>query len=153
MGGMKIRIALLTACLCCPALAQQQTAPPSETGRISNGIVFVSPRDKFGLNLAGTADGSPLGITEEPDLKKANLVISLKQEKGMILFTIQNRTEHWLTYEAGIKVPRRDGFYKTSVVPVGPRLSNFESWPYPIVQLALKNFSFHEKPPGRSAKK
>ena len=94
-----------------------------------------------------------LGIYEMTcNLKKANLVLSFRQEKGMMLFTIENRTEHWLTYEAGIRVPKRDGLYKTSVMPVGPRLSNFESWPHPIDQLALKNFSFTEKPGGKPAK-
>src|SRR6266576_5321800 len=150
---MKTRIALLVACLCWTAVTQQQTAPPSETGHVANNVVFMSPGDKFGVNLAGAADGTTLSITEEPNLKKANLVISFRQEKGMVLFTIENRTEHWLTYEAGIRVPKRDGLYKTSVMPLGPRLSNFESWPQPIDQLALKNFSFTEKPAGKPAKK
>ncbi|HEY6968442.1 MAG TPA: hypothetical protein VJA94_04495 [Candidatus Angelobacter sp.] len=150
---MEIRIALLVGCLCWSALGQEQTAPRSETGPIANNVVLMSPGDKFGVNLAGAADGLVLSITEEPDLKKANLVLSFKQENGMMLFTIANRTEHWLTYEAGIRVPKRDGFYKTSVMPLGPRLSNIESWPHPIAQLALKNFSFTEKPGGKPAKK
>jgi hypothetical protein len=61
-----------------------------------------------------------------------------------MLFTVENRTEHWLTYKAGIRVPKRDGLYQTSVMPLGPGLSNGESWPSPIDQLALKNFSFTE---------
>ena len=113
----------------------------------------MSSGDKFGVNLAGAADGTALSITEAPNLKKANLVLSFRQQKGMMLFTIENRTEHWLIYEAGIKVPKRDGLYKTSVMTLGPRLSNIESWPHPIDQLALKNFSFTEKPGGKPAKK
>ena len=70
-----------------------------------------------------------------------------------MLLTIENRTEHWLTYEAGIGVPNRGGFYKTSVVPIGPHLINFESLPHSIDRLALKNFSFTEKPGGKLAKK
>ena len=150
---MKTRIALLVACLWSAAVAQQQTASPSETGHITNNVVFMSPGEKFGANLAGAADGTALSITEEPDRKKANLELSFRQEKGMMLFTIENRTEHWLTYEAGIRVPKRDGLYKTSVMPLGPHLSNVESWPHPIDQLALKNFSFTEKPGGKPAKK
>src|SRR2546427_12416208 len=149
---MKTRIALLVACLCWAAVAQQQTTPPSETGHIANNVVFMSSGDKFGVNLAGAADGTALSITEAPNLKKANLVLSFRQQKGMMLFTIENRTEHWLIYEAGIKVPKRDGLYKTSVMTLGPRLSNIESWPHPIDQLALKNFSFTEKPGGKPAK-
>ena len=146
IGSMKNRAILLLACLCWAALAQNQTAPPSEPGHIANNVVFMCPGDKFGVNLAGAANGTVLSITEEPDLKKADLILSFKQEKGMMLFTIENRAGHWLTYEAGIRVPKRSGFYKTSVMPIGPRLSNYESWPHPIDQLALKNFGFTEKP-------
>ena len=150
---MKTRNALLVACLCWASVAQQQTTPPSETSHIANNVVFMSPGDKFGVNLAGTEDGTALSVTDEPNLKNANLVLSFRQEKGIMLFTIENRTEHWLTYEAGIRIPKRDGFYKTSVMPLGPRLSNVESWPHPIDQLAFKNFSFTGKPGGKPAKK
>lgn len=150
---MKTRIALLITCICCVALAQQQNDPPSAAGRIVNNVLFVSPGDKIGVDLAGAVDGTALSVTESPALKKANLVLTFKQEKGMMLFTIQNRTKYWLTYEAGIKTPKRDGLYKTSVMPVGPGLNSFESWPYPIDQLALKNFTFSEKPRGESVSK
>ncbi len=127
--------------------------PSSQTGPIANNVVFIQPGDKFGANLAAAADGMPLSITEGADLKNANLVLSFSQEKGMMLLTIENRTEHWLTYEAGIRVPKRDGFYKTSVVPLGAHLTNFESWPQPIEQLALKNFNFTANPLGKHDKK
>jgi len=94
---------MLIACLCCAALAQQQTAPPFETGHVVNNVVFMSPGEKIGVNLAGAADGTAQSITEEPNPEKANLVLSFKQEKGMMLLTIQNRTKYWLTYEAGIR--------------------------------------------------
>jgi hypothetical protein len=149
---MKTRIALLIACLCCAALAQQQTAPPPEVGHIVNNVVFMSPGEQIGVNIAGVADGTALSVTEESNSKKANLVLSFKQEKGMVLFTIQNRSKYWLTYEAGIRAPKRDGLYKTSVMPVGPGLSNFESWPGQIDQVALKNFSFSERPGGKPSK-
>ena len=153
IGSMKTRIALLITCICCVALAQPQNDPPSAAGRIVNNVLFVSPGDKIGVDLAGAVDGTTLSVTESPAPKKANLVLTFKQEKGMMLFTIQNRTKYWLTYEAGIKTPKRDGLYKTSVMPVGPGLSSFESWPYPIDQLALKNFTFSEKPRGKSVSK
>lgn len=153
IGSMKTRIALLITCLCCVALAQQQNDPPSAAGRIVNNVLFMSPGDKIGVDLGGAVDGTTLSITESPDPKKANLVLTFKQEKGMTFFTIQNRTKYWLAYEAGIKTPTREGLFKTSVMPVGPGLSSFESWPHPVDQLALKNFTFSEKPKGKSASK
>ena len=151
IGNMKTRIVLLITCLCCVALAQQQK--PSAAGRIVNNVLFLSPGNKIGADLAGAVDGTTLSITESPDPKKANLVLTFKQEKGMMFFTIQNRTKYWLAYEAGIRTPTRDGLYKTSVMPVGPGLSSFESWPYLIDQLALKNFTFSEKLKGKFAGK
>jgi hypothetical protein len=153
IGSMKTRIALLIMCICCVALAQQQKDPPSAVGRIVNNVLFLSPGDKIGVDLDGAADGTTLNITESREPKKANLVLTFKQEKGMMFFTIQNRTKYWLAYEAGIRTPTRDGLYKTSVMPVGPGLSSFESWPHPIDQLALKNFTFSEKLKGKSASK
>jgi len=143
---------LLTVGLCCAVLAQSQTAPPSETGHITNNVVFMSPGEKIGLNLDGSAGGTALSVTEESNPKKANLVLSFWQEKGLMLFTIQNRTKYWLTYEAGIRTPKRDGLYKTSVMPVGPGLISSESWHGTIDQLALKNFSFSSKPGGKPIK-
>jgi hypothetical protein len=86
---MKTRIGLLVACLCWAAVAQQPTVPPTETGHIANNVVFMSPGDKFGVNLAVAADGTPLSITKESDVKKANLVLSFKQEKGIMLLTMR----------------------------------------------------------------
>ena len=100
IDGMKTWIGLLVACLCWSAWGQQQSASTSETGHVTNNVVFISPGEQFGVNLAGAAEGMPLSVSEEPDPKKANLVLRFRQEKGgMTLFTIENRTEHWLTYE------------------------------------------------------
>lgn len=144
---------LVAAPLCWAAMAQQQTAPLSKTNHVANDVVFMSAGDKFALNLAGAADGTPLSIAEEPDLEKANLELSFERKGGIMLLIIENRTEHWLMYEAGIRVPKRAGFYKTSVLPVGPHGMSSESWPHPIDQLALKNFSVTEKPGGKPAHK
>jgi hypothetical protein len=103
---MKSRIALLVVCLCCAA-AQQQI-DPSQTTHIKNNVVFMFPGDKFGLDLGESAGTAALNISEEPNLEKASVVLGFKQEKGMMLLTIENRTGHWLTYEAGIRVPKHD---------------------------------------------
>lgn len=100
IGGMTTRTLLLVGCLCWPALGQQQANRPAQTGHIANNVVFMQPGDKFGVNLAEAADGVSLSITEEADLKNASLVLSFRQEKKMMLLTIENRIEHWLTYEA-----------------------------------------------------
>jgi hypothetical protein len=43
-------------------------------------------------------------------------------------------------------IPGKEEILKTNVLPVEPNLSDFESWPHPIVQLVLRDFRFSEKP-------
>lgn len=146
---MKILISLAVAgCLYCSALAQQPSASSSKPVHVADNNVLLLAGDKCGVNLTGPADGTSLNVAYQPDLKKADLVLTFKKESGMTILTIENRAGHWLSYEAYMKVPKRDGSYKTSVIPVGPHLSNFESWPHPIEELVLKNFKFSDSAPG-----
>jgi hypothetical protein len=43
-------------------------------------------------------------------------------------------------------IPGKEEILKTNVLPIEPNLSDFESWPHPIVQLVLRDFRFSEKP-------
>src|SRR5262245_59776828 len=139
------------AWFCCGALPQQQPSPSSsEPVHVADNNVFVVPGDKYGVNLSGPADGTSTNVTYQPELPKADLVFTFKRERGMMLLTIENRAGHWLSYEAYMKIPGRDGFSRTSVVPVGPHLSSYELWPQPIVELALRNFRFSDTAPGRN---
>lgn len=147
---MKLVIGMVMfAWLCSGTLAQQQLSSPSESAHVEDNNVYVFPGNKCGVNLTGIADGTSVNVSFQPDLKKADLVLTFKKEREMMLLTIENRAGHWVSYEAYMKVPQRDGFYKTSVLPVRPHLKNFESWPQPIVELAFKNFRFSDTAPGR----
>ena len=46
-------------------------------------------------------------------------------------------------------VPGKKEIYKTSIMPIEARLSDFESWPHPIVQLVLRNFRLSDKRAGK----
>ena len=80
--SMKTWIGLLVACLCLTALGQQESARARETSHVANNVVFMSPGEKFGVNLAGAGEGMGLRVTEEPDVKKANLRLRFTQERG-----------------------------------------------------------------------
>ena len=69
----------------------------------------------------------------------------MKDDKPMMMLIIQNKSKHKLFLDALMTVPESKGILKTSIVPVEPGLSDFESWPHPIVQLVLRNFRFSEK--------
>jgi hypothetical protein len=144
---MKLLVSMMVvACFCHAGLAQDSQAPP-ESSHVTDGNVLILLGEKFGVNLTEAPDGTSVAATYQPDVKKADLVLSFKKENSLMLLTIENRSSHWLAYEAHMKVPKRDGFYKTSVLPIGPHLMNFESWPHPIVELMLRNFQFSDTYP------
>jgi hypothetical protein len=84
----------------------------------------------------------------QKDPAKADVELKFTQDKSpsglMMLLVIRNKLKRRLSYDALMTVPGKKGIYKTSVLSVEPNLSNFESWPNPIVQLVLWNFRFAE---------
>jgi len=65
----------------------------------------------------------------------------------MMMLVIRNNLKRRLYLDALMTVPDKKGIYKTRLLPVEAGLSNFESWPHPIVQLVVRNLRLSEKPP------
>lgn len=102
--------------------------------------------DHFGVNLTDTK-AEFLTVTYQPDSGKADVLLSCTQEtdgKGnlFMMLSVQNKLDRGFSYDALMTVPTKKGILETHVLPVEARLSNFESWPHPIVQLVLRNFRF-----------
>ncbi|HUM06796.1 MAG TPA: hypothetical protein VLT90_15125 [Terriglobales bacterium] len=120
---------------------------------VAENDIYLFLGDHFGINLTDNK-GEFLTIAYQPDIAKADVQFGFTQEKAgdgifMMMLTVQNKTDRRLSYEALMTVPKREGILKTSVVPIEPRLSSFESWPHPIVQLVLRNFRFSDSPAKR----
>jgi hypothetical protein len=62
----------------------------------------------------------------------------------MMMLVIRNKLKRRLYLDALMTLPGKEEILKTNIVPVEPNLSDFESWPHPIVQLVLRNFRFSE---------
>jgi hypothetical protein len=62
----------------------------------------------------------------------------------MMMLVTRNGLKHRLLFDALMTVPDKKGIFKTSIIPIEPGLSNYESWPHLIVQLVLRNFRFVE---------
>ena len=115
---------------------------------VANNEVYLLAGDKFGINLT-TAKDDTLTATYQPDNKKADVWLVLTQEKMdkdrlMMLLTVKSNLDRRLFYDALMTVPEKKEIFKTNMLPVEAHLSNFESWPHPIVQLVLGNFRFTE---------
>jgi hypothetical protein len=112
--------------------------------------VYLLKGDAFGIDLNIT-NGVIRGVSYQADTNKAAVALRFTQEVGtdgdaMMLLVIKNQTEHKLFIDALMTVPDRKTARKTSILPVGPGLVGFESWPHPIVQLVLSNIRLKEKP-------
>lgn len=120
---------------------------------VADGEVYLFSGEKFGINLTAAEDGT-LGATYQPDVKKADVWFIFTQEKMdkdklMMLLTVKSNLDRRLFYDALMTVPEKKEIYKTNMLPVEAHLSNFESWPHPIVQLVLGHFRFTEGVPKR----
>lgn len=114
---------------------------------VTESEVYLFAGETFGINVTVTDDRLSQ-ITYQRDPAKADVEFKFTQEKSpagfMMLLVTRNRLKRRLFFDAMMTVPREKEIYKTSVLPVEPNLSNFESWPHPIVQLVLGNFRFAE---------
>jgi hypothetical protein len=107
---------------------------------VHDGTVYLFKGDKFGISI--NKANSAAGIAYEPDPSKADIdfeFVQLRDKSGgyMMVLTIKNHTKHTVTMDALMTVPGNEGIIKTNVLAVPPGLTNIESWPHPIVQLAL----------------
>jgi len=109
--------------------------------------VYLFTGENFGINVTTTGNQISRMIYQR-DPAKGDVEFNFTQEKSasgpMMMLVTRNRLKRRLFFDALMTVPEKKELYKMSVLPVEPRLSNYESWPHPIVQLVLRNFRFTE---------
>ena len=114
---------------------------------VSDNDVYLFSGENFGINLNFKDDVAE--VVYQPDAKKADVWFIFSQPKelapaGMMLI-IQNKLRRELRMDALMTVPGKEEIYKTSIVPIEGGLSDYESWPHPIVQLVVRNFRISDK--------
>jgi hypothetical protein len=114
---------------------------------VADGDVYLFAGEAFGVNVTVVGDRLTR-ITYQPVPAKADVEFKFTQEKShdgfMMLLVTRNKLKKKLFFDALMAVPGKTGIYKSNVLPVDPNLSNYETWPHPIIQLALRNFRFSE---------
>jgi hypothetical protein len=116
---------------------------------VAGNDVYLFAGEAFGLNVTVT-ENEVSHIAYERSPAKADMELRFTQEKSqngwMMMLVIRNKLKRRLYLDALMTRPGSDEILTTNVLPVEPNLSDFESWPHPIVQLVLRNFRFSEKP-------
>jgi hypothetical protein len=114
---------------------------------VSGNDVYLFVGEAFGINVT-TTENEISHIAYERNPAKADVELRFTQEKSqngwMMMLVIRNKLKHRLYLDALMTVPGKEEILKTNVLPVEANLSDFESWPHPIVQLVLRNFRFSE---------
>jgi len=108
---------------------------------VNNDIVYLFNNDVMGVRLTLNRDSS-FSLAYEPDTGKSDVSFSFKQdpnygaEFGMILM-ITNKTSFTVNFSAGMNLPGKTNLVWTSILPIKPKLKNYETWPHPIRELIL----------------
>jgi hypothetical protein len=110
---------------------------------VHDGDVYLFKGDEFGLTL-DIQTNSIRAVKYQQDLKKADVTLKFTQEvqpdgSAMMMLHIHNNTKQTLGMHGLMTVPDKKSIAQTSILPVQPGLSGFESWPHPIVQLVLRD--------------
>ena len=110
--------------------------------------VNLFPGEDFAVSVT-IEDGGIKTLHYDPNATSPKDAISLRffqdeEEPFGMMLVVKNSFEKHLRYEAFIALPEQDGFIYTSSCPVGPGLSTYESWPYPISHIVLTNVHFIE---------
>jgi hypothetical protein len=113
--------------------------------------VYLFVGENFGVNVT-VIDNQITGLTYQPNLNKCDISFKFTQEKlnkneMMMILVTRNGLKRRLQFDALMTIPDKKGIFNTSILPIEPGLSSFESWPHPIVQLVLRNFRFVESSP------
>lgn len=105
--------------------------------------VYLFAGEEFGVNIT-LKDGEIVEVDYQEDLSRADLEFKFSQKldddgSAMMLLAIKNKTDFPIFMDGLITVPGEEKIFSTTIMPVQPGLSGFESWPHPIVQIVLQN--------------
>jgi hypothetical protein len=116
---------------------------------VAHNKVYLFAGESFGLKL-GIANGEFSTVTYQKEKKGADIEAKFKQEMqangdAMMMLTLKSNIKQVLYLDALMTVPGEKGIHKTSILPLQPGLTGYETWPHPIVQLVLTNLRFKEE--------
>ncbi|MDA7921590.1 hypothetical protein N9B21_00960 [Verrucomicrobiales bacterium] len=119
---------------------------------VNNDIVYLFKGEIVGISLAAKENESP-EVSYCQDIEKADVLFRFSQKRDKeddsltMLLAIDNRLEKDLFMDGIMVVPNKDRVFETTLLPLKPGTTNYESWPHPIIQLAIQSLRFQERRP------
>ncbi|MDF1738432.1 MAG: DUF2314 domain-containing protein [Verrucomicrobiales bacterium] len=120
------------------------------TPYVHKDIVYLFSGEVVGISLSEREDGHP-AVSYCHDIEKADVLFRFSQkwdkkdETLMMLLAIDSRIEKELFMDGLLVVPGKEKVFETTILPLKPKTTNYESWPHPVIQLAIRNLRFEEK--------
>lgn len=110
---------------------------------VHNNSIYLFVGESFGINIKINNE-EITEISYQKDIDKSDIELKFSQEinedsSAITLLVIKNKTENKIFMDASMTIPEKKGVYQTTILPLEPGLSGYESWPHAIVQLVLKN--------------
>jgi hypothetical protein len=115
---------------------------------VANNNVYLFAGESFGLKLA-MSNGKIATVSYQKEKNGADIELTFKQEtqkdgRTMMMLTLKSNIKQTLYLDALMVVLDRKKPLETSIMPVAPGLTGFETWPHPILQLVLTDLRLHE---------
>ena len=118
---------------------------------VKDNILQIFPSEKINIEVEIDNDSIiSMKTVEENMFPEKTITIEFIQKvndrknEGMAL-TVKNPFNKSMTYEAHMFIVGREELLPTSIIPIRPKLTNFEMWNDVIISLVLDNWKWTDK--------
>ncbi len=115
---------------------------------VKDNILQIYPSEKINIEVEIEND-SILSMKTVDKIEHPEKTVTIEFEQKvqgrnseMMLLTVKNPFDKIMTYDAYMFVVGQDKLLKTSILPIKPKLTNFEMWNDVIITLALDNWKW-----------
>ncbi|WP_124981478.1 hypothetical protein [Nonlabens xiamenensis] len=121
---------------------------PNSPYFVKDYILQIFPSEKINIEVEIDNDSIvSMKTVEKLEFPEKTITIDFKQEvkdgkSEMMMLTVKNPFNKIMTYDARMFIVGRDELLKTSIIPIRPKLTNFEMWNDVIITLILDNWKW-----------
>lgn len=109
-------------------------------------ILQIYPSEKLNIEVQIKSDSIySMKVVKKITKPDNTIVIDFKQNATdrnniVTMLTVKNPFDKKLLYNAFMYTPYSNEWQSTSIIPIRPRLMNFETWPHAIITLVLQDW-------------
>lgn len=115
---------------------------------VKDNILQIFPSEKINIEVELKNDSIvSMKTVEKIEFPEKTITIDFQQKvkdrkSDMMMLTVKNPFDKIMTYDAHMFIVGRNDFLETSILPIRPKLTNFEMWNDIIITLVLENWKW-----------